>query len=107
MYAFSNSASQAWCLGRVLPLLVGDLIPEDNEKWENYLELLKIMEYIFATVTTTDKLDYLQILIQDYLTEFTRLYPARPLVPKMHYLVHMPSWMRRYVHYMLYVEHST
>ena len=53
------------------------------------------MEYIFAPVITTDKLDYLQMLIQDFLTEFTRLYPERPLTPKMHYLVHMPSWMKR------------
>ena len=65
-------ASQAWCLGRFLPLLIGDLIPEDDEKWSGYLIFLKIMEYPFAPVIT---LDYLQMLIQDYLLEFTHLYP--------------------------------
>ena len=55
------------------------------------------MEYIFAPVITIDKLDYLQILIQDFLTEFTRLYPERPFTPKMYYRVHMPSWMKRLV----------
>jgi len=54
------------------------------------------MEYIFAPITTQHKLEYLQTLIEDYLTEFTRLYPERPLVPKMHYLIHMPTWMKRY-----------
>ena len=56
------------------------------------------MEYTFAPVITTDKLDYLQMLIQDFLIEFTQLYPDRPLTPKMHYLVHMPSWMKRLVY---------
>ena len=46
------------------------------------------MEYTFAPVITTDKLDYLQMLIQDFLIEFTQLYPDRPLTPKMHYLAH-------------------
>ena len=98
VYSNSFSASQAWCLGRFLPLLVGDLVSEDNEKWDNFLNLLKIMEYVFAPVTTEDKLDYLQILVEDYLTDFSELYPARPLVPKMHYLIHMPTWMKRYEH---------
>lgn len=89
-------ATQAWCLGRFLPFLIGDLVDEGDEKWENFLCLLKIMEYIFAPVTTDDKLDYLQTLIEDYLIDFTQLYPNRPLVPKMHYLLHMPTWMKRY-----------
>ena len=71
-------------MGRFLPVLLGDLVPENDEYWDIYLSFLKIMEYIFAPVITIDKLDYLQILIQDILTEFTRLYPERPLTPKMH-----------------------
>ena len=55
------------------------------------------MEYTFAPVTTVGKLDYLQILIEEYLIEFKELYPSRPLTPKMHYLVHIPTWTKRYV----------
>lgn len=91
-------AAQAWCLGRFLPLLLGDLVQESDKNWEVYLIFLRIMEYTFAPVITTDKLGYLQMLIQDFLTEFTHLYPDRPLTPKMHYLVHMPSWMKRLVY---------
>ena len=72
-------------------------MPESDRNWKVYLIFLKIMEYTFAPVITTDKLDYLQMLIQDFLIEFTHLYPGRPLTPKMHYLVHMPSWMKRLV----------
>ena len=88
-------ASQAWCFGRFLPLLIGDLIPENNEYWNAFIVFLKIMEYTFAPVLTIDKLDYLQTLIQDFLIEFKRLYPERPLTPKAHYLVHFSTWMKR------------
>ena len=96
-YNFSIAA-QAWCLGRFLPFLIGDLVPESDRNSKVYLSFLRIMEYTFAPVITTDKLDFLQMLIQDFLTEFTQLYPERPLTPKMHYLVHMPSWMKRLVY---------
>ena len=61
-----------------MPLLVGDLVSDDNENWENFFNLLKVMEYIFALITTQHKLEYLQTLIEDYLTEFARLNPDRP-----------------------------
>ena len=63
-----SSASQAWCLGCFLPLLVGDLIPEGDETWENYLHLLRIVDYIFAPVTTADKCSYLKFKIEESLT---------------------------------------
>ena len=91
---FFSIAAQAWCLGRFLPFLIGDLVPVSDRNWAVYLQFLKIMEYIFAPITTTDKLEFLQMLIKDFLTEFTHLYPERPLTPKMHYLVHMPSWIK-------------
>ena len=91
-----QTASQAWCLGRYLPLLVGDVVPTDDEKWENFLCLLKIIQFIFAPIIIDDEVDYLQMLIEDYLTCFVELYPYRPLVPKMHYLIHMPTWIKRF-----------
>ena len=58
---------------------------------------LKVMEYTFAPVITMDKLDYLQTLLQDFLIEFAHLYPEQHLAPKMHYLIHIPTWMKRLV----------
>lgn len=60
------------------------------------MRLLALMEYIFAPVTTDDKTRYMELLIEDFLSDFVDLYPERPLIPKMHYLVHMPMWIRRY-----------
>ena len=90
-------ASQTWCLARFLPLLIGDLVPEDDGKWHNFLVLLKIIEYCFAPVITVDKTTYLELLIEEFLTDFVKHYPERSLIPKMHYLVHVPSWIRRFI----------
>lgn len=79
-------------------IIVGDMVPEGDERWVNFLHLLTIMEYAFAPVLTQDKTFYLEIMIDEFLTEFVKLYPGRPLTPKMHYLVHVPFWTSIMVH---------
>ena len=83
-----------WCLASFLPLIIGDMILEDNDHWVNFLILLDIVDYVFAPATTSEKIAHVAVLVEDFLTEFSRLYD-RPLIPKMHYLVHLPSWMTR------------
>lgn len=83
-----------WCLARFLPLIIGDKIPDGDIHWENYLTMLDVVDYAFAPTTTQHKIAHLAVLVEDFLTEFSSLY-ERPLIPKMHYLVHLPSWMTR------------
>ncbi len=90
------TASQLWCLSRYLPILIGDKVEEDNPYWENYLCHATLMDEIFAPVTNDDRAEYVALLIEDYLSDFVHLYPERRLTPKMHYLVHIPTWMKWY-----------
>ena len=92
-------ASQSWCLTRFLPLLIGDLVPEGNEYWENFLQLVRIVDYVFAPVTSEALATYIGTLIEDFLVEFQQLYPDRRLTPKLHYMIHIPSWILRWVMY--------
>lgn len=78
-----------------MPLLVGDLVPEGHEHWENFLQLATIVDYVFAPVTTPTLARYIGTLIEDYLVDFKQLYPERQLTPKMHYMIHIPSWIER------------
>ncbi len=94
-YYTSCLATQAWCLARFFPLLVGDMVPECDAKWKSFLLLLRIMELTFAPVTTINNTYYLEMLIEEFLSDFNLLYPARTITPKMHYLVHVPSWTRK------------
>ena len=89
-------ASQMWYLARMLPILVGELVPIDDDRWLHYLQLLTCIDYIFAPIMTEELCDYLAMLIEDFLTDFTELY-ARRLIPKMHYMIHIPTWIKRYL----------
>lgn len=86
-------ASQIWCLLRLLPLIMGDLIPEGDPYWENYLILLQIVDYAFAPVVSLGLAGHLKQLIEEHHENFIQLYPNRPLTPKFHYLIHMPTWI--------------
>ena len=89
-------ASQTWCLIRLLPLMIGDLIPTDSDQnWMNFLRLVKIIEYVCAPATTLAIAGYLEILIDEHHSSFKELYPHRPLTPKFHHMVHYPEWIQR------------
>lgn len=96
-YCTCAAATQIWCLGRFLPVLVGHLVPEGNSYWDNFLTLLTIIDHVFAPVTTPDKADNVAMLVEDFLTDFRELYPERRLIPKMHYMIHLPTWMKLFL----------
>lgn len=79
-----------WLLGRLLPMMVGQHIPEGDEFWENYLLMLSITDLLLAPKITEDEVAYLQILISQHHTAFAELYPDASVIPKMHYMLHMP-----------------
>ncbi len=82
-----------WLFGRILPLLVGDFVPEDDERWENFLRMMEIADRLFCSRITEDDATYLTWLISDHHKEFCSLYPDSSEIPKMHFMVHMPRLM--------------
>ncbi|KAL1255350.1 hypothetical protein QQF64_013411 [Cirrhinus molitorella] len=91
-----------WCLLRLLPLMIGDLVPQENKFWELLLLLLNCMEYIFSPALTQDGLLFLKHLINEHHSLFLELFPERHLKPKHHFILHYPHAIRRLgplVHY--------
>jgi len=84
------SATQCWFLGHHLPLMIGSMVPEDDEHWICFTLLLHIMLYLFAPKLTEDDLGILQVLIMDHHHSFVSLYPDHSIIPKQHYLMHTP-----------------
>ena len=78
-------------MSHFLPLLTGDLVPEDDEDWTHFLCLLDIVDIVFAPVCSDVMVAHLRHLIELYLTDFVRLYPDQTIAPKMHCLVHYPD----------------
>jgi hypothetical protein len=56
-----------WCLGKFLPLVIGSSIPDDDEKWQHFLLLLKIFDIVFSPITSVDDLGILESYIEDLL----------------------------------------
>ena len=44
--ATTSCANVAPCC--ILPLLIGDSIPEDDERWSNFLTLMEIVDLLFS-----------------------------------------------------------
>lgn len=89
-----QNAAEMWCLMRVLPLMVGDLIPENDDHWELLLSLCEIMAIVFAPAITSEATYYLQHLIADHLELFKELFPEARVRPKQHFLTHYPRCIR-------------
>ena len=93
LYHFVHT--KMWCLGRLLPLIIGDLVPEGDKKWELILQVFTINDYMFAPKTTSDIVAHVRLLKYHH-TKLTLLYPECLVIPKLHYMVHIPLWMERY-----------
>lgn len=91
-----------WCLGRYFPLLIGDKVPEDDEKWINLLLLLDIVDRVLAPICSMSIVADLRHLIHVHHLEFKRLYPDRMITPKMHFLTHYPEMIARCILFSLY-----
>ena len=83
-------ASQMWTLGRLLPFMVGKFIQRDDEHWENFIILLQITDYLLDPEITADEVAHLKVLIESHHCAFVSLHPGCSVIPKMHYMVHMP-----------------
>ena len=80
-------------------MLVGDRVPDD-ERWDNFLVLMEIVDHLFCPQVTEDQAAYVAALISDHHQDFCELYPDHSIIPKMHFMVHMPRLMIqcRFVH---------
>ena len=86
------AATQLWCLAK-LPLLLGGYVVESDPHWQNFLLMLTITDYAFSLVSSKEIIGYLKTLIQEHHDAFCELYPDASVIPKQHYIVHLPEIM--------------
>ena len=82
-------------LGKISTPMIGNRVPEDDNKWDLFLDLLTILDYVFAPSTNLDIVAYVRLLIGNHFTRFRELYPDCSIIPKQHYMIHIPVWMER------------
>ena len=75
--------------------MIGSFIPESDDHYKNYLQMLEITDYLMAPEISEDDVSYLKLLIEDHHTAFFDLYPQSSVIPKMHYRIHMPRLIQK------------
>ena len=86
-----------WNLAVYLPLLIGEQVPENDDEWECYLLLLDILQICVSRILSLDLIDHLKVLIEMYLVAFRGCYPHINIIPKQHYMIHLPAQILKYV----------
>lgn len=81
-----QSSSEMLCLTRYLGLMIGDLIPAENEYWKLYICLRRIIGVLMSPTLTRGQMINVQYLIQKHNAMYIKL--IGQLKPKMHFLLH-------------------
>ncbi|KAG0421693.1 hypothetical protein HPB47_002432 [Ixodes persulcatus] len=94
--ALKSTASQKWCLFRLLPLMLASSIPEGNAHREVYLMYREIADMVLVPQVPLEFLPYLRDRIQAFLRAFSELYTSATVTPKLHCLEHYPRLIQEY-----------
>ena len=89
------SASEMANLVKYFSLIVGDLVPYDNEAWGYYLVLQQILEILLKKQITRDTIDYLDKLINEHHSLYISL-SGELLKPKFHNMLHYSECLLRF-----------
>ena len=83
-------------VAQVLPIIVSKLISTDSQRWECFSSLFEMMGIAFSAHISLDTVDYFKTAIKNHLQLFRTVYPDAPIIPKQHFLVHLPSQMLKF-----------
>lgn len=82
-------------LMKILPLLIGHLVPEDCPYWMLFKLLREITDIVMSPVMSLDATYYIEEVVRDHHCQFLRLFPECHLTPKHHFMVHYGEAIRR------------
>ena len=86
---FKQTAAESLCFARYLGIMVGDLIPDNNDEYWNIYKLMRgIISITTSASITIAELAELEILIEKLDEAFIREFGA--LKTKLHFLIHLP-----------------
>lgn len=89
-FHFKMSARQMMCFVNFFSLMIGDLVPEDDEVWNFFLTFLEIIEILLSNKLTQGSIPHLKYLINKHNSNYITFFHDS-LKPKHHLLTHFPS----------------
>lgn len=88
------STSEIKVFIKFLPLMIGDLVvDEDDKNWNFFLLLRNIIEIVLANSLSSGDIDLLESLIREHHETYQLLY-NKTLIPKHHHMIHYPNIIR-------------
>ena len=84
--------SQCWTLLRVLPFMIGPLVPHGQVAWLLVVDLLALAQLQCAPRLNEELLGRMQLLVEKWLKDFRHVFPDFRLTPKFHYMLHYQHW---------------
>ena len=95
-YNTKQRGAQNWCLIRMLPLLIGDLVEKDDAHFALILKLLEIMDIVFCPEISSGHPAILKHLIIEIFEMLNALFPE--LIPpnKWHHMIHYVDILRMF-----------
>ena len=94
-YKLKYNAAQSRLFLRLLPFILSSLIDEDDHYYELLKELIAIVQIIFSPVVSLDTVNLLKVLIAKHLSQFKDKFPHVNIIPKQHYMVHIPTMIQQ------------
>ncbi|KAL3967359.1 claudin [Sarotherodon galilaeus] len=85
-----QSSGQMIILIKILPFLLYSVV-EKNPFIQFILDLIEIVKILFAPVVSLQTVSKLKKMIEDHLKQFRQLFPEKNVIPKQHYMLHLPS----------------
>jgi len=89
-----GNGHENWALLRLLPLMIGRRIPENEPSWEILMDLKAIVELVVSAKFSEETLCYLESKISDHRHLLTETFPDLTLRPKHHFVDHYPQLIR-------------
>ena len=84
-----QSSGQMLVLLKILPFLIDNV--GESDYINLLIELLEIVKILFSPIIALSTLERLKLLIERHLKHFKQLFPDINIIPKQHYLLHLPS----------------
>ena len=91
-----QTAAGLLTLNYILPYILQQKFDNFDRFYRNYMHLVGIVTLCCSPYCTVDTAGELQVLVEGYLHEFKELFPNKPLKPKHHFLLHLPTQILRF-----------
>ena len=94
-YKLKYNAAQVRLFLRLLPFILSSLVDEGDVFYNLLTELIAIVQIVFSPVISVDTINILRVLIAEHLSGFKEKFPNINIIPKQHYLIHIPTMIRQ------------